>query len=63
MGKHPGETASDIIERLRAKLKRAAGKLACVNGHDKCYLGPDPNCPNCERRRRKKDAPRQGATR
>ena len=26
--------------------------LKCVNGHDRCYLGPDPDCPYCERRRR-----------
>jgi hypothetical protein len=23
--------------------------LRCVNGHDRCYLGPDENCPYCER--------------
>lgn len=26
--------------------------LHCVNGHDRCYLGPDPNCPYCERTHR-----------
>lgn len=23
--------------------------LKCVNGHDRCYEGPDENCPYCER--------------
>lgn len=25
-------------------------QLVCVNGHDRCYLGPDPKCPYCEHR-------------
>lgn len=23
--------------------------LRCTNGHDRCYLGPNPGCPYCER--------------
>lgn len=25
-------------------------ELKCVNGHDRCYLGPDEDCPYCERK-------------
>lgn len=32
-------------------------ELICVNGHDRCYLGPDPDCPYCELR-----APRRRMT-
>jgi hypothetical protein len=24
-------------------------RLKCVNGHDRCYMGPDDDCPYCER--------------
>lgn len=24
-------------------------RLKCTNGHDRCYLGPDEDCPYCER--------------
>lgn len=28
--------------------------LTCVNAHDRCYYGPDDNCPYCELRVKKK---------
>ena len=28
-------------------------RLKCVNGHDRCYMGTDDDCPYCERIRRK----------
>jgi hypothetical protein len=34
---------------------QADHELVCVNGHDRCYGIPDPNCPYCERRPPKPD--------
>lgn len=28
---------------------QASMRLTCVHGHDRCYLGTDPDCPYCER--------------
>ena len=35
----------------RSQPEHARGsRLVCVNGHDRCYLGPDEDCPYCERK-------------
>lgn len=38
-------------EKLRAMTGEDHGpwRLKCTNGHDRCYLGTDDDCPYCER--------------
>jgi hypothetical protein len=31
------------------RLRGHFAELVCINGHDRCYLGPDERCPYCER--------------
>jgi len=31
--------------------------LKCVNGHDRCYLGPSDDCPYCEKKPKLKRLP------
>lgn len=42
--------AEEIIDFTNlAAAKGDDQELKCVNGHDRCYLGPSDDCPYCER--------------
>ena len=43
------DEAAMLIRKLHAEPH-------CVNGHDRCYEGPDDSCPYCEKRSDLEDA-------
>ena len=38
------------LDEAAALIRKLHAEPHCVNGHDRCYEGPDESCPYCEKR-------------